>query len=297
LRDRLEKFGDPHVDGKWQTGEVDYVAELGLRAADVPELLAIARQWAEPMEWPDDEKYVAGYAPIHAWRGLAQLGAAEAIGPLLEMMKPLDDDDDDWYLSDFPHVFAWIGPASLAPLHDYLADPAHTTCPRATAADGLAQLAIRHPQMQDAAVGALCDALAKSKEEDKSLNGFIIANLLELKATEAAEVIERAFAADRVEVGVVGNWNMVRQELGVPGLGLVPEHLANLQWRWSREAPADSREEEDRLGDALFASDYDEPDPTSFPPPISPLQSSGKVGRNDPCPCGSGKKYKKCCGR
>ena len=23
---------------------------------------------------------------------------------------------------------------------------------------------------------------------------------------------------------------------------------------------------------------------------------SAKVGRNDPCPCGSGKKYKKCCG-
>ncbi len=24
---------------------------------------------------------------------------------------------------------------------------------------------------------------------------------------------------------------------------------------------------------------------------------SEKIGRNDPCPCGSGKKYKKCCGR
>ncbi|MBQ2004967.1 MAG: SEC-C domain-containing protein, partial [Peptococcaceae bacterium] len=22
-----------------------------------------------------------------------------------------------------------------------------------------------------------------------------------------------------------------------------------------------------------------------------------KVGRNDPCPCGSGKKYKHCCGK
>ena len=22
-----------------------------------------------------------------------------------------------------------------------------------------------------------------------------------------------------------------------------------------------------------------------------------KVGRNDPCPCGSGKKFKKCCGK
>lgn len=26
------------------------------------------------------------------------------------------------------------------------------------------------------------------------------------------------------------------------------------------------------------------------------MRSSPKVGRNDPCPCGSGKKYKKCCG-
>lgn len=26
-------------------------------------------------------------------------------------------------------------------------------------------------------------------------------------------------------------------------------------------------------------------------------KASPKVGRNDPCPCGSGKKYKKCCGR
>jgi uncharacterized protein len=27
-----------------------------------------------------------------------------------------------------------------------------------------------------------------------------------------------------------------------------------------------------------------------------PRRSAAKVGRNDPCPCGSGKKYKKCCG-
>jgi uncharacterized protein YchJ len=25
------------------------------------------------------------------------------------------------------------------------------------------------------------------------------------------------------------------------------------------------------------------------------IVSKNKVGRNDPCPCGSGKKYKKCC--
>jgi preprotein translocase subunit SecA len=31
--------------------------------------------------------------------------------------------------------------------------------------------------------------------------------------------------------------------------------------------------------------------------PKQPVRREAKVGRNDPCPCGSGKKYKKCCGR
>ena len=30
--------------------------------------------------------------------------------------------------------------------------------------------------------------------------------------------------------------------------------------------------------------------------PGGPPRGIGKVGRNDPCPCGSGAKYKKCCG-
>ena len=28
-----------------------------------------------------------------------------------------------------------------------------------------------------------------------------------------------------------------------------------------------------------------------------PVRAEKTVGRNDPCPCGSGKKYKKCCGK
>ena len=27
------------------------------------------------------------------------------------------------------------------------------------------------------------------------------------------------------------------------------------------------------------------------------IREERKVGRNEPCPCGSGKKYKQCCGR
>jgi len=30
---------------------------------------------------------------------------------------------------------------------------------------------------------------------------------------------------------------------------------------------------------------------------LNPLVKVPKVGRNEPCPCGSKKKYKKCCGK
>jgi SWIM/SEC-C metal-binding protein len=29
--------------------------------------------------------------------------------------------------------------------------------------------------------------------------------------------------------------------------------------------------------------------------PVEPIRALPKAGRNDPCPCGSGKKFKKCC--
>jgi hypothetical protein len=46
----------------------------------------------------------------------------------------------------------------------------------------------------------------------------------------------------------------------------------------------------------------DEDEPSAQPPAwtvatgLTPMRAAPKVGRNDPCPCGSGKKHKKCCG-
>ena len=42
-----------------------------------------------------------------------------------------------------------------------------------------------------------------------------------------------------------------------------------------------------------YAEPGEMPSPHRQPPLI---RSRGHIGRNDPCPCGSGKKYKKCCG-
>ena len=32
-------------------------------------------------------------------------------------------------------------------------------------------------------------------------------------------------------------------------------------------------------------------------PPQDTIRNGKKIGRNEPCPCDSGKKYKKCCGK
>jgi uncharacterized protein len=37
--------------------------------------------------------------------------------------------------------------------------------------------------------------------------------------------------------------------------------------------------------------------PITAGPLSQPVQASSKIGRNDPCPCGSRKKFKKCCGK
>ncbi len=53
------------------------------------------------------------------------------------------------------------------------------------------------------------------------------------------------------------------------------------------------------LGGSVPVGPPEEPRPLpEAPPQPRPVRHVGpKVGRNDPCPCGSGKKYKKCCGR
>jgi len=59
--------------------------------------------------------------------------------------------------------------------------------------------------------------------------------------------------------------------------------------------PSVSEQRMNDLGEALFAV-YDlHAIATALGPRVAPAHSL-KIGRNDPCPCGSGKKYKKCCG-
>jgi len=67
------------------------------------------------------------------------------------------------------------------------------------------------------------EQLRRFEENEYELNGFLVAQLNRLKAVEAAELIERALASNRVAVDICGYWGDIRDNLGVPGLGLAPD--------------------------------------------------------------------------
>ena len=234
LQDLLDHFGDARKLGRWKSRDPDYVVALSLTPADIPQLLTQARQWVDREDWPEDEDDLSIHTPVHAWRALAHLGAVEAVPLLLDMMKPMDEGFDDWYLEEFPFAFALIGPPSIQPLAAYLTDEGNLEFPRVCTAHALEETALRHPQCRGEVVRVLTRQLRLFGQQTPVINAFLIGALSKLRARNAADVIERAYADDRVDIESIGNWNTLRAEMGIEDHGLVPEHLAskNIHWRY-----------------------------------------------------------------
>lgn len=212
--DKLLALGDPRKTWRWATGNPDYVGTLGLTQQHMPALIDIARQWVTRQDWPTDKKDMTVYAPVHAWRALAQLHATQAIAPLLEMLGEMDKRGDQWHLEEFPDAFALIGPAAIDALAAYSTDAAHGTYARICAVHALERIARRHLDTRNQVVGLLTAELAKYERNDRDLNAFLISYLINLKATESAAMIERAFAAGNVNEMVCGRWEKARAKLG-----------------------------------------------------------------------------------
>jgi len=129
-------------------------------------------------------------------------------------------------------------------------------------------------------------------------NGLVCA-VADLPAPELLEDVRRAYEDGLVDPGFAD--------------------LAGIE-RDLRTRPQDQRERHHVITDAIGemerrdSFDREEQRPRTLPKPPAPLvlpaaappetyvalqpfHRQPKVGRNDPCPCGSGKKHKKCCGK
>jgi hypothetical protein len=218
--DRLFQKGEVELGVEWEGAGPDYVGDLGLSSEHVSALVEIARGQTALVDYPADD---AGWAPVHAWRALGQLRAVEAVEPLLSMLTVLTDTGDEYHAYDFPVVFGMIGPPAIAGLAAYVRNAENPLYARVNAADGMCNVGVRHPEARGEALGPLVEQLGRYAENGYELNGFLIGQLNRLKAVEAAELIERAFASNRVDEDICGYWGGIRDNLGVPGMGLAPD--------------------------------------------------------------------------
>jgi hypothetical protein len=281
---QLLTVGDVRKQRQWP----DYPATYGLRLDHVPDLVRMIAD--EGLNWGDPES-VEVWAPVHAWRALAQLRAEAAIPDLVATFNLIDEEDSEYRQNEYPKVMALIGPAAIPALQAYMADEENGLWSRVTAGDALAKIGEAHPQSRDDCVAILADQLSRYERQDPMQNALLISVLTDLQAVEAAPAMEAAFIAGSVELSVQGDWEEVQIELGLlrerltpkPEYGWVPEEMIPLA-QALRESPLAQ----------MLANARVQPEP---PPRVQPQSSGKKVGRNEPCPCGSGLKYKKCHGK
>jgi hypothetical protein len=253
---KLLTYGSCQEMPRWP----DYL-KLGLTHEHVSELIRMVTD--RELLWADQDSLEV-WAPVHAWRVLAQLRVEEAIRPLIGLFNELID--DDWASDELPQVFSLFGEKPIKPLKDYLLDSSNNEFSRATAASCLEEIGKKNPSLRDHCISILSEYLERSTVDVPTLNGLVIAHLIGLKAADSIDVIRKAFNTGYVDFTVAGDLEDVEIMLGL---------------RTERESPQPNYIDSDYED---LARRFD-----SF------KTKKKKIGRNDPCPCGSGKKYKKCC--
>src|SRR5439155_12012949 len=118
-------------------------------------------------------------------------------------------------MSELPEVLVIIGPAALPALAAYIADVSHSDTARNCIISGIEKLASQQPETRSECIALLTKQLELFTENGPDINASLILGLATLKAVEAAPLIERAFAANAVDIYLMGDWEDVQVELGL----------------------------------------------------------------------------------
>lgn len=207
-----------------------------------------------------------GHAPIHAATLLGELQATEAVGPLVDALASGDPLD----LAHGPLIDALkkLGPAVV--------DVALERLARATSSDergGLREVLSDCGVHDDRILAALTEGLA----ENPALGASNLASYGDPRALPALYAAAERRRPDHDD-GPFAGQDLIDLEDAIVTLdGEVPPSLRAGLVAVTAARAVFRRKLESALGAHV---------PTSV---------RTRVGRNDPCPCGSAKKYKKCC--
>jgi hypothetical protein len=161
---------------------------------------------------------------------------------------------------------------------------------------------IKHPESEEAILALL------ETETDPTIRTSLCRGLCRLFSERGVEVVRREIASG------YDTWYTSLEEALLPVADVLGIELPESE-EWRREREQNRRMQErrqaeleemgrryqalkDRGIDPFARLKADDALPGPAPGVPSPIRrTEQKVGRNDPCPCGSGKKFKKCCGR
>lgn len=205
----------PPVDQLLRLGEPDEEFDgekLGIRAEHISELIRMATDEALNNGDPESD---AVWAPLYAWRLLGKLRAEEAVEPLLGLLRRLDADQDEWLSDELPEVLAEIGPAILPSVAGYLADSRHGEWARDAAVRSLGALAKNQPELRDDCVKIAARQLEHYADQGVKVNTALVSVLVDMEAVEVSSLMEKAFAAGRVNEMCCGDWEDVQITLGL----------------------------------------------------------------------------------
>jgi hypothetical protein len=269
------------------------------RSAIVPKLIEVlqkASAEARSGEKPE------GQAPFFALFLLTEFQAKEALPAILEAVSLPGELPFDIFGDAITSVLARVLAAFVGNQHEVLdqliRDQGLNQYVRWEAAQAYLLLVRDGLLTRLEAVQHLQQHLREAiQHDDYAIAGPLVSQLTRLAPKEAYDDIVEAYQRDLVETILVG-LNDVEKNIAEGEAGFrrwqarceptgIADTIAELEtWAAFRKEPPPRPSAQPPLPRIAPPSGL-------FPPPESPAR---RIGRNEPCPCGSGKKFKKCCG-
>jgi hypothetical protein len=248
--------------------------------------------------WQDDVADGQWWLLLHAAMILGLIPEERAGLLLVNFMRRIDKEQDDnlpdWLAGYWPALFRNKPDAVLPALRTLCEDRDLDWYTRANAVDPVIADAQRQGgEALDDALNWAAD-IAADENEDWDMRLCVGNLLLDFPRARHRPLLEN-LAKRQSGSGVHFTHGEVRDAF------LAANDRA--QWRrfeapWAFYAPAaiekrQQRWEEEDAAPEAAEREYEDVFPEEIAEPY--LRAAPKIGRNDPCPCGSGRKYKKCC--
>lgn len=268
-----------------------FLAAVEQREAITPGLLSILEHAiANPEEVAQDRDYMG---PLCAMYLLAEFREPRAY-PLLIRFFRLDHDLVDAVVGDLitealDRILASVCAGDIGPMQAMVEDATLNEFTRSAALSGLAVLVVQDVIPRDEVVAYFRELWQGRLEREHSFVWSQLACLsADLGAAELLPEIERAYAAGLCDPFVAG-LDELRRDLADDYAIALPALKRKRSYRFISDAV-------NELGSWACFQNPGGSSPKPLPQSFVPAAAAPKVPRNAPCPCGSGKKYKVCCG-